>query len=81
MLLPFLVSLKLNGACMRWDSGREPSARRLFWQTRRLPGSQVQSGMLGSSPQIAEPAAFALPVPARFAAEKGELTVALSVER
>jgi hypothetical protein len=41
----------------------------------------VQSGISGSSPQTADPALLAAADPARFAAENGELTVALFVER
>jgi hypothetical protein len=40
-----------------------------------------QSGMSGSSPQIADPTLLAAADPTRFAAENGEPMLALSVER
>ncbi|MHB8270282.1 hypothetical protein [Bradyrhizobium sp.] len=41
----------------------------------------AQSGIFGSSPQTADPTLLAAADPTRFAAENGELMVALSVER
>ena len=41
----------------------------------------IQSGISGSSPQTADPTRFARADPTRFGAEKGELILALSVER
>lgn len=48
---------------------------------REVASTASQSGIFGSSPQRADPAAFARADPARFATEKGERTPAVSVER
>ncbi len=48
---------------------------------RSKPESLPQSGMSGSSPQIADPALLAAADPALLATEKEELTLALSVDR
>jgi hypothetical protein len=48
---------------------------------RPLRFQYLQSGISGSSPQMADPALLAVADPARFAVEKGEPTPALSVDR
>lgn len=54
---------------------------RFFTFSSFFDACRCQSGICGSSPQIANPARSAFPVPAWFAAEKGDPTPALSVER
>src|SRR5690606_2090485 len=69
-----------GGGALLHDADRDPVPRP-GCRSAAIAECGRQSGISGSSPQVAEPAACARPEPARFATENGEPMLALSVDR
>ena len=82
-------SSHLFEGCLSRGLNASGTARKLHAQQDRLrkkdwgaaPDYHFQSGISGSSPQMADPALLAVADPVRFAVEKGDATPALSVDR